>query len=138
MVGISEIEDLLARKRALVNQSEICRENLKSELQNLALSIESLRKRVDKVRSIGPWLLLGLPVAAPLLRLFSKNRTKGQVEPGASGDAAAHAGIKGGLATALLALRLYRKYVPLARSLVTHLVSRYRKRAGDRRPAANI
>jgi hypothetical protein len=135
MGGISEIASLQARKRTLVNESEICRENLKAEIQNLALYGASLRKRVDKVRSVGPWLLLGLPIAAPLVSLFSKNRTK---RPGQSSDSAPHSKMKGGLATALLALKMYRKYAPLARSLVTHLASRRRRRAEDRSPAANI
>ncbi len=124
MAGISEIEKLEARKRALINESEICRENLKAEIHNLTLYAESLRQRVDKVRSVGPWLLMGLPMVAPLVRLFSKKRAQQNTQ---HHDSASHAGVKGGLATALLALRTYRKFAPMVRSVVTHLVSRYRR-----------
>ena len=135
MAGISQIEELEARKQALVTESEICREALKAEFHNLALYGSNLRKRMDQVRSFGPWLLLGLPMAAPLVSLFSRLRKRGDKE---QKNAAPQSRANGGVATALLAFRLYRKYSPLLRSLVAHLASRSRSRAEDRSPAANI
>ena len=130
MAGISEIGDLQARKRALVAQSEKWRETLKAEAHALALCGNSLRKRVDQARSIGPWLLLGLPLVAPLVGLLTRGRSR-------QNHSAPPSKAKGGLATVLLGYRLYRKYAPMVRSLLTHL-SRQRKRGEYRSPAANI
>ena len=128
MAGISKIEELQARKRALVTESEICRETLKVELHNLLLYGSSFRKRFEKVRSAGPWFLLAVPIIAPLLGfLFHKKKS----EPHPS------SGIKGKIATALVGLRLFRKYSPMVSSLVSHFMSK-RRSAEDRTPASNI
>jgi hypothetical protein len=130
MAGVSEIADLEARKRELVRQSELCRQSLQADLHNLAQYGANLRRRVDQVRSFGPWLLLAAPLATPLVGLLFKKRGK-------TANSAAPARTKGIVASALLAYRLYRKYAPLVRSMVGHLVSR-RSRTGDRSPAADI
>ena len=132
MAGIAKIAELEARKRALVAESEICRETLRADVQNLQLYGASFFKRIDQIRGIGPWLLLALPMAAPLVSLFSRKRAP------QSSHSARPSGIKGGFATALLALRLYRKYGPLVRTLVEKLVSKRRRAPEDRTPAANI
>ena len=132
MAGIAEIGDLQARKRALVAQSEMWRETLKGELHNLAVYGAGLRKRMDQVRNIGPWLLLGLPLVGSLVGVLSRRNGAGQ------NHSATPSKFKGGLATALAGFRLYRKYAPMVRSLVGHLASRRRARAEDRRRAANI
>jgi len=119
---------LEARKRALVTQSETCRETLKAEVQNLVLYGNNIHRRLDRVRGIGTWLLLGIPLAATLLGLFLRKENSA---PRPS------SGLKGRIATALLGLRLYRKYSPLVRTLVSQFVSR-RRAAADRTPAANI
>lgn len=130
MAGVSEIADLEARKRALVRQSELCRQALQADLHNLVLYGANLRRRVDQVRSVGPWLLLATPLAAPLAGLLFKKRHKPT-------NSAPPARTKGIVASALLAFRLYRKYAPLVRSMASHLVSR-RSRSADRNPAAEI
>jgi hypothetical protein len=129
MAGISKIAELEARKRALVTQSEIWRETLKADIENLRLYGSSVRNRFDKILRVGPWLLLALPVAAPLLGLFlHRNKKKnGAPEPSK---------VKGGIATALLGFRLYRKYGPMVRNLVTHFASR-RRVTEDHTPAEN-
>ena len=129
MAGVSKIKELEARKRALVTESEICRETLKAEVQNLQLYTASFKKRIDQVRGIGPWLMLVLPMLAPLLGHFSRKQTQNH-EPQPSG-------LKGKLFKVLLALRLYRKYSPIVQTLVSRLVSK-RRAAKDRTPAANI
>lgn len=141
MAGIPKIRDLEARKRALVTESEICRENLKADLHNLVLYGDGLRKRVDQVRRIGPWLTLGLPIAAPLLGLLSRRRNKHHESKHSNAkhpDSVPPSRVKASIATALMAWRLYRKYGPTVRSLVTHLVTKYRTRDEERSPAANI
>jgi hypothetical protein len=127
MAGISKIRELEARKRALVTQSKICRETLKADIQNLLLYGSNIRKRLDRVRGVGPWLLLAAPMAAPLLGFFLHKKN----------NAPRPSRVKGGIATGLLALRLYRKYSPFVRTLVSHFVSR-RRATEDRTPAANI
>lgn len=134
MAGISEIENLEARKRALVNECEICRENLRDELQHLAHFGAGLRKRVDQARRLGPWLVLGLPLLAPVTRFFSKKQAP---EPAQHNGTGKPSKTKGVIATALLGLRLYRRYEPVVRSVVAHWVTRNRRRAEDRSPAAN-
>jgi len=136
MAGISEIENLEARKRALVNECEICRENLREELQHLAQYGAGLRKRVDQARRVGPWLVLGLPLLAPVARFFTKGQAAHQ--PAEHNGAAKPSKTKGLIATALLGLRLYRKYEPMVRSLASHLASRNRRRGEHRNPAAHI
>ena len=130
MAGVSKIKELEARKRALVTESEICRETLKAELQNLQLYADGLRKRVDRVRGVGPWLLFALPLLKPLVGLFSRKQNQNHVPRPSR--------LKSGLATMVLALRLYRKYSPIVRTLASRLVSRRRRSAEDRKPAANI
>ena len=132
MAGIAKIRELEARKRALVTESEICRETLRADVQNLQLYGASFFKRIDQIRGIGPWLLLALPMAAPLVSFFSRKRAS--QEPHSTRPS----GIKGGFATAMLALRLYRKYGPLVRTLVAKLASKRRTAPEDRTPAANI
>ena len=114
----------------MVTQSEICRETLKAEIQNLLLYGDSIRKRVDKVRSLGPWIFLGLPVAGQLLGLFLHKKKQNNAPPSTNK-------IKGGIATALTALQLYRKYGPLVRNLVSRFASR-RRSAAQRTPAADF
>ena len=133
MAGISEIADLETRKRELVRQSELCRQSLEAELHNLALYGAGLRRRVDRALSIGPWLMLAVPLAAPLLGWFSNKRGK----TGNAAHAAPPSRTKGVVASTLLAFRLYRTYAPLVRSMLAHLVSRPSP-TDDRSPAARI
>jgi len=67
MAGISKIKELEARKRALVTESEIYRETLRADVQNLQLYGASFFRRIDQIRGIGPWLLMALPMAAPVV-----------------------------------------------------------------------
>jgi hypothetical protein len=124
MAGISKIAELHARKRALVTQSEIWRETFKADIGNLILYGSRVRNRFDNIRSVGPWLLLALPAAAALLGLFLYRNEKKNGAPEPSK-------VKGGIATALLAFRLYRKYGPMVRNLVTHFSSRRRREVVD-------
>jgi hypothetical protein len=110
MAGNAKITELEARKRALVTESELCREALKAELANLHAHASGFVHTFDRIRSVAPWLMLAGPVAVPILSFFFK-RSPDKAAPHRSG-------FKGALATGLLALKTYRKYGPIVRSLV--------------------
>src|SRR5438067_1581931 len=75
MAGIFGLGELQARKAALAAESEVYRQTLRLELQNLRLCALRARKKVSFFGSSAPWLLL----TAPLLRswissLFGRRR----------------------------------------------------------------
>jgi hypothetical protein len=125
MAGVSKIRELEARKRALVTESELCREALKAEVENLRHYSAGFFQKIDRVRSFGPWLMLAAPVAIPLFRLFS-NRAKPAATPRSSG-------LKGGLAALMLGVRLFRQYAPLVSSLASQFLARRRASEGQSR-----
>jgi hypothetical protein len=120
MAGISKIAELEARKRALVTQSEICRETLKADVQELLLYGTSITKRIDKFRSVGPWFLLAMPLGASLLGLITRKSHQNHAQPRSKFKAAIAAGLMG--------MRLYRSYAPTLRDLVSHFTTRRRAR----------
>src|SRR6185369_6242961 len=124
MAGISKIGELEVRKRALAAQSEVYRETLKAEVANLRLHSAGFIHKVERIRRIGPWLMLAVPVAAPLLGLLGRKKPQ----------APKPSRLKGGIATGLMALRLYRKYGPLMRGLVAHFRNKRNGPAEERAP----
>jgi hypothetical protein len=134
MARIDKMSELEARKRALVTESELCREALKAELENFRAYTDGFFKKIDRVRSFTPWLMLAAPVAIPLIKMFT-----GRKAPENHREASP---MKGRLATLMLGLRLYRQYGPLVRSLVQSVAAQFtarRRAAGEARsPAANI
>src|SRR6266404_3488867 len=66
MPRLFKIEELEARKRALVEQSEIYRQTLRFEAHNLRLYMAGITQKVDKVKFFNPLMVL----AAPLLKSF--------------------------------------------------------------------
>jgi hypothetical protein len=114
MAGISKIAELQARKQALVTESEICRENLKTEIDGLKAFADGIIRKVNQARHVGPWLKLAAPVAIPLVALLAGKRAKLHRQPRPEGK----------IAKALHALRLFGKYGPLARALVSRFQSR--------------
>jgi hypothetical protein len=117
MARESKIEELEARKRALVNESERYRELLKSERQNLQLHGATFADAYSRWRRLGPWLLLAGPVALPLLgRLFGKKQEKPPATPPSRLKLAISAGIS--------AARLYQRYRPWLRTVWGQLRSR--------------
>jgi hypothetical protein len=128
MAGVSKIRELEARKRALVTECEICREMLKAEVHNLQLYGVGLQSRFHQVRSFGPWLMLAVPLVGPLLGLVSRNKTQTRQR----------SRLKGGIASVLLGLRVYRKYGPLLRTVLAQLRSKRQAASEARAPAANI
>jgi hypothetical protein len=126
MAGISKIEELQARKRALVTESEICREAFSAELDSLKSHAAGFVHRFDKVRTVGPWLMLAGPLVFPLARLVFRRREQPVAKPSKT---------KGVFAAAMVGLRLYRKYGPLVRSMVTQFQAK-RRAAGGRATGA--
>lgn len=129
MAGVSKISELEARKRALVTESELCREAFRTEIDNLHSHATSFFHKFDRIRSVGPWVMLAGPVALPLLSMLFRGRKK---------EAPQAPRAKGVIATALIAFRLYRKYWPLVKSTVSQFRSRRRATREARSPAANI
>jgi hypothetical protein len=115
------MNDLEARKRALVQEAEVYRETLNLELQNIRLSAVQLKKKYSSFRSSNPLMILAAPLAGLFLRKSSgppKSRF---------------------FASAIFLWQLYRKISALLPSLFPGAASvRARSRAEERAPAANI
>jgi len=127
MAGISKISELEARKHALVTESEICREQFKAELENLGQYSATFFQKFDRARSTGTWLILVGSIAVPLLSfVWRKKSTETSHSPK----------LKARVATGLLALRLFRKYGPIVKSLFGHFKERRRSASEARWPAA--
>src|SRR6476660_7918232 len=117
MGRISKIDELRARKQALIRESEICRQTLEAEIQGLKDYTENVVRKIDRVRQIGPWFKFAAPVALPLIGLLvgKKFKTRRHTKtPPSSGK----------LAKALVVLRLFGKYGPLFRSFAARLRTR--------------
>ena len=117
MGRISKIDELRARKEALIRESEICRQTLEAEIQGLKDYTESVVRKIDRVRQIGPWFKFAAPVAVPLIGLLVGKRIK--TRPLAKTPRST-----GKLAKALVVLRLFGKYVPVLRSFAARLRTR--------------
>ena len=113
MAGISRISELEARKRALVAESERCREALKADLANLQHSTSGFFTILDRARSFSPWLLMAVPAAFPLLKLFRGGKAEKPRSP-----------LQGRLAKLMLGFRLYRQYAPMVRSIIGQFQAR--------------
>src|SRR4249919_2081888 len=114
MSGIFKVTELEVRKRALITQSEIHREELKAELENLAHYSTGILQKVDRVRRASSWVMIAAPVVLPLVGLVMGKRQR----------APRPSVWKKGISTALIGLRLYRKYGPLIKSFVGRLQTR--------------
>jgi hypothetical protein len=101
----------------LVAESELCREALKAEVENLRQYSAGIFQNIDRVRSFGPWLMLAAPIAIPLFRLFTNRNKPAATRPSR---------LKGGLAAVMLGVRLFRQYGPMVRSLAGQFMGRRR------------
>jgi hypothetical protein len=129
VAGISKIKELEERKRALVAECETSRQALKEEVWKLRQQGLAFRHKVERVRSVGPWVMLASTFAVPVLRpLFGLGKRVKAPRPSA---------LKKGFATGLMAFRSYQKYSPLVRSLVAQFRNKRRRAAGARTMAAN-
>ena len=79
MFRILKIKDLEERKKALVQESEVYRETLKLEFENLRLHTLQAQRRFSAFGSLNPLLMLVAPLAWKLggKRAFPKMRFLG-------------------------------------------------------------
>ncbi len=99
MPRLFSIEELEKRKRELVEQSEIYRQTLQFEVQNLRLCASGVTRKVNAVRSFNPLIML----AAPLLRSFFERKLRKSK--------------LGLIAKGFMFWRLYRQFSPLLQNL---------------------
>jgi len=125
------MKDLEARKRALVAESEIYRQTMRLELQNLKLHALRTRRRFDWFTSASPLFAL-----APLMgKLFGARLQKQDKKK------KRRKGIMGLLGTALTVWRLYRKAKPVMQGFSNSFFPNHRRetvRPEEQSPAANI
>jgi hypothetical protein len=75
MAGISELKALAARKRALVEESELHRQTLRLELQNVRLYGARIQSRFQRFKAARP-LLLALPLFGAFWRWGRRSAPK--------------------------------------------------------------
>jgi hypothetical protein len=114
---MSELED---KKKALVAESEIYREMLKLEIQNLQLCAIRARRKVSILGASGSLLTIGAPLAGLLLGKGRRGSVMGIVK------------------AALVGWRLYSKIGPVFGSLFANRKRSAEPRPEERAPAANI
>jgi hypothetical protein len=125
MARVNKVNDLEARKRALVAESDLCRQALKADLDDLRDYSSGFFQKVDRVRSLAPWILgASVPLALPLMKLF-KNRTTEKPRSSTSG-------LKGKFATLMMGWRLYRQYGPMVRSALNQFQAKRRSASSSR------
>ena len=101
------MSDLVARKRALVEESEAQRELIVAELQNLKASAAVMQRRLKVMSTAASVLGVVAPLASSFLRFRAAAR-----EPVRK---AAKAGLFG---TMLTGWRIYRRVAPVVRTLL--------------------
>jgi len=114
------MNELEARKKALVAESEVYRETLKLEIQNLRLSAIQARRKVSFLGTASSFLMLAAPLAG---RLFSSERP----HP-----------FRRVLKAGFVGWRLYRKIGPLMGTLFPTRTRKPEPPSEHRTPAANI
>ncbi len=129
MARIFKIKQLEAKKRALVAESEVCRQTLLLDLQNLSLYRLRVQRRFNLLTRL-PWSLL-LPLAGVLF----KRRRRGSV--------GAKRGFKwpGLLRAGLMGFRLFRQYGPLLQGMMAQQFAQQEPSPAateETAPAANI
>ncbi|HVV72253.1 MAG TPA: hypothetical protein VHI52_12260, partial [Verrucomicrobiae bacterium] len=99
------MNSLAARKKALVAESEVYRQALRIEVQNVRLYAAQMKKRFNLLHSAKPLLTL-LPLLAPFLGRRAAVRTETKPK-----------GWRRWLNTGLLGWRMYRSMAPFLRTL---------------------
>jgi hypothetical protein len=99
MSRLFKVIGLDARKRALVEESEVYREMLKLQVRNLTLYSLSLRQQMQSPSALKSWAMLALPFAFKFFRR-SSSRQKGFLKGGTLG-------------AALMAFRTARRFAPM-------------------------
>ena len=125
MGGIFRLGELQARKAALVAESEVYRQTLRLELQNLRLCVLRARKNASFFSSSAPWLLMSGPLIRAWIGSLFGRRRFGRMRL---------------LTTVLLGWQMYRKLAPIWQQFFGRRGFRAQpKRPTDEKaPAANI
>ncbi len=105
MAGISELDSLAAKKRALVAESEVYRQTLRLELQNVRLYAARMQRRVDLLRSAKPLLAL-----VPIIGAFAGLRFRAK-------RAGRPRGLRRWMRAALVGWRVYRNVAPVLKAV---------------------
>jgi hypothetical protein len=126
MARLFEVDQLEAKKRALITEAEVYRQTLALEIQNLRHYRLGAERRLKQFSG----LFMLIPLGGSLLGMISaalfrrKRRSK----------------LRRWLPTALMGWRFYRKFGPMLQPLVARFMAGRAagSRAEDRTPAANI
>ena len=112
------MNSLADRKRALVAESELYRQTLMMEIENLSAAGARMKRKLGLLRFLKPLLLLA-PLAVSLCGFGSGSN---EVKPRARGR-------RKWWASALAGWRLYRRTAPM----VSHFMTRHRSRTSHHR-----
>ena len=112
------MKELEAKRKALAAESEVYRQTLKLELQNLRLCALRARRKFSNLSSASRWLFLAAPLAGSFL---TKRRPWPRL-----------------LATLVMAWQLGRKIPPLIGGFFSRPRIKEEPRGDDRVPAANV
>lgn len=128
MAQIFGLKDLQERKRALVAESEIYRQTLKLEIQNIRLYRVRVQRKLDLLRLANPlFLLAGSFVGTRFFGRKARWKRRGRLSL---------------LGTGLMAWRLFRTYGPFLQKIVfERILGRSAPSAPgpeDQKPAARI
>jgi len=115
MPRLLKIEGLEARRKALAQESDVYRETLKLQIQNLQLYGTRARQRFNFFRPSSPWMML----IGPLLGAFMRRRQSSKIRL---------------VSIAIFAWKLLQK----GRSLLPAIFSRRRARREEDAPASAI
>ena len=107
MGGIFGISELEARKRALVEESELYREALKLEFRNLSLYAGRIGQTASTVKSFNPLLMMAAPFAKTFFGRSKMLRF---------------------LARVYVGFKLYRQFAPLLRGVFSQFANRASER----------
>lgn len=121
MAKIFRLSELQERKRLLVAESEVYRQTLKLEVQNIRLYTVRVQKKFALMRLANPLFLLAGSLAGT--RFFGRKRSKGRGK------------VRTLLALGMMSWRLFRNYGPLLQALLAG--RRGPSAVGDEESAAN-
>ncbi|SRR5258707_832718 len=119
MARIFQVKQLEAKRRALTAESEVYRQTLKLEIENLRLSAIQARRKITS-GTVNPSLVMLIAPLAGSLLTKRGGRLRGMVS------------------TALLAWQVYRKAASIFGGFVFRPKQRTKSRGEERAPAAEI
>lgn len=107
MARSPKMSELQARKRALIEESEVYRQTLAMDFQNLQLYGVEVRRKIKRLQRYKS-LFLAAPVAVSLFRSFLPGQPKDKRQ----------SGWRRTLAMVLMGWRFYRKFGPALQTMI--------------------